>query len=441
MTESKTKIGPRKRVAKNRKKAWRKHSNIKDVEEFLEDQRLQQRTGGLVSEKTDDKLFFVESKPIVEEEPLRGKRKRKAQIEKPLKCHRNLRPNPSISPVHSPTYKKPFKKNKRTLEKEEAERKGIIGPVKKQRLQSAAQQKKKYQQNRQEAVKARENGRQQYDLWSGGEIDNVQSPDDGGHFVTITRKRRVKCRRQHLSKTPVPESEMVPAGGSYNPSFEDHQNLLQDAFVEAVACEKKEEKLKRWHAFSTVDANEQQTNWLNEMSEGLFNADGEKQNISTKDGNADDDNVGKTSKKKTRLQRQKEAKLKQMEDKIQKGKDDNIKMHQVYRLKAIKNEIKQREDLMNQKKSKRLAIKKQQANQTKQIGPHKYEPAPITFKLSEELVSSLREFKPEQDGLKERYKEYERRNMIEPRIWRRGTKPNLKTVQKRSHRVDAEDDN
>lgn len=39
-------LGRRKRVNKNKKKNWNKHSDIQDVEEFLEDVRLQQRATG-----------------------------------------------------------------------------------------------------------------------------------------------------------------------------------------------------------------------------------------------------------------------------------------------------------------------------------------------------------------------------------------------------------
>ncbi|XP_033101155.1 ribosome biogenesis protein NOP53-like [Anneissia japonica] len=433
MTELQIKKGPRKRFAKNRKKAWRKHTDIKDVEDFLEDQRMQLRTGGLVSEKKDENLFFVESKPAIEEpEHSKGRRKR-VKVEKPLKCHRNLTPNPFIPPVHSPTYTKPKKKGKRVLAKEEAERKGLIGRVKKQKLEMAAVQRQTHKQLKQRQGESRKSGRQEYDLWSGKEVDNVKSPDDGGHYLTITKQKRVKCRRQHLSKTPVPAVEVLPSGASYNPSYEDHQDLLKDALVEAVACEKKEAKVNRWHSFSTVDAYDQQKNWLSEMSEGLFNEE-EKQPIAIKESVKEDDTAGKTGTRKTRLQRQKEAKIKEMENKIQKGKDKNIKMHQVYRLKALKNEIKEEEDLMKKKREKKLAVKKQLSKKTKQIGPHKYEAVPISYKLSDELVGSLRELKPEGDMLKECYKDYERRNMVEPRVWKRGTKPNLKTVEKRSHR-------
>lgn len=42
MVESSTK---KKRVSKKHKSSWRKHVNITDVEEFLEDKRLEERLG------------------------------------------------------------------------------------------------------------------------------------------------------------------------------------------------------------------------------------------------------------------------------------------------------------------------------------------------------------------------------------------------------------
>lgn len=35
----------KKRVSKRNKKAWRKHTDIKDVDNFLDDQRLEERLG------------------------------------------------------------------------------------------------------------------------------------------------------------------------------------------------------------------------------------------------------------------------------------------------------------------------------------------------------------------------------------------------------------
>lgn len=38
-------VKKKKRVSKKSKTAWRKHCDIADVEEFLEDQRLEERLG------------------------------------------------------------------------------------------------------------------------------------------------------------------------------------------------------------------------------------------------------------------------------------------------------------------------------------------------------------------------------------------------------------
>lgn len=40
-----TQITKKKRVSKKNKIAWRKHIDIQDVEDFLEDQRLEERIG------------------------------------------------------------------------------------------------------------------------------------------------------------------------------------------------------------------------------------------------------------------------------------------------------------------------------------------------------------------------------------------------------------
>ena len=39
----------KRKVSKNKKKSWRKHCDITEIEEFLEDERLQERTGYMLS--------------------------------------------------------------------------------------------------------------------------------------------------------------------------------------------------------------------------------------------------------------------------------------------------------------------------------------------------------------------------------------------------------
>lgn len=49
----------RKRVSKKSKKSWRKNVNIDDVEDFLDEQRWEERTGFKVSELKDEDLFEI----------------------------------------------------------------------------------------------------------------------------------------------------------------------------------------------------------------------------------------------------------------------------------------------------------------------------------------------------------------------------------------------
>merc|ERR1712176_109056 len=59
--------------SKNKKKSWRKNTDIADVEEHLEDLRREERTGGAVNEVEDDQLFFVDKE--TEKDTLKSKRK------------------------------------------------------------------------------------------------------------------------------------------------------------------------------------------------------------------------------------------------------------------------------------------------------------------------------------------------------------------------------
>ena len=80
--------------SKKSKKGWRKNVDIAAVEDYLDDQRLEERLGGAFAERPDDELFVVDTeegmsveKNDVEDEPKKWKRNR---TEKPLKCYQHL---------------------------------------------------------------------------------------------------------------------------------------------------------------------------------------------------------------------------------------------------------------------------------------------------------------------------------------------------------------
>ena len=68
------------RASKKNKKSWRKNVDMAEVNEFLEEKRFEERTGGSLEDKPDDALFTLDTN--VEESKTRKKRRET----KPLKC-------------------------------------------------------------------------------------------------------------------------------------------------------------------------------------------------------------------------------------------------------------------------------------------------------------------------------------------------------------------
>ena len=50
-----------KKASKKNKKSWRKNTDLEDVEEFLEDQRLEERLGGSFDKRSDSDIFVVDN--------------------------------------------------------------------------------------------------------------------------------------------------------------------------------------------------------------------------------------------------------------------------------------------------------------------------------------------------------------------------------------------
>ena len=102
--------GPKRKkgASKKNKKSWRKNTDIDDVNEFLDDQRLEERLGGPFDEKKDDELFVVD-KGHEDESPApaltRRAARKKAAAEKPLRCNQVLLPEVEDKPHKTPGQK------------------------------------------------------------------------------------------------------------------------------------------------------------------------------------------------------------------------------------------------------------------------------------------------------------------------------------------------
>lgn len=89
------------------------------------------------------------------------------------------------------------------------------------------------------------------------------------------------------------------------------------------------------------------------------------------------------------------------------------------RLKFLNQEIEAREKKLAKLQEKRDKIRAIKEKEPKQLSKRKFEPLDLEFNLGEELNGNLRAIKPEGNILEDRYKSFQRRNIIEPTVRQR----------------------
>ncbi|XP_078389402.1 ribosome biogenesis protein NOP53 [Cetorhinus maximus] len=420
----------RQRLNKNKKKNWNKHSDITEVEEFLEDVRLQQRTvGGLVSEKTDDTLFFVDTGDE-KKDLLHNKGKLK-----PLRIDLILQPDSKVSaPKDILAHQIP---NSRKLRRK-AEREKRLGIVpRKQRLLNARLQNPAVKTK---AVPNNNPARDFYDLWSITSPLDKELEGKDTWFLEQTKKKRLK-RPHNLNQKPsqVSAVEVIAPGGSYNPTFESHQALLLEAHEVEVKKLRTEEKIKRQVAIPSSEQLPTKESVLEELCQGLLvDSDGEEQERRLKAGEEAEDRPVRNAvwcEKKTERERKREKMIKKQEHRLKEQKEARQKQQDLFRLRSIKGEVKELEIKLAKRKVKRTEKQKAEANKPRRLGRLKYEDPDLEVKLSDELADTLRALKPEGSILTDRFKSFQKRNLIEPRIRAKfKRKHKLKYVEKRAFR-------
>ncbi|GFO34613.1 glioma tumor suppressor candidate region gene 2 [Plakobranchus ocellatus] len=265
------KLSKKRKLGKNKKKSWRV-SKVEDIEEFLEDERQQMRTGGLVSEKSDETLFVLDtsSSTATKKVSVGETQSKKARKGKSLRCLALLQPDPHSKAVRKPDQPN-FQKGKRTSR--------ILERL---RARSQSQQRQKAAKDREQYAATRRDGVEQRklmpvtpeDLWADDACDNKRG-------TSIKSPRSYKRKPSGLPATVIPHS-----GASVNPSYEDHQALLLEAHLVEVKKEKEQKKLHNALDAKFPDkANApNESTYLIEMSAGLVSGSEEENEEDTADG-------------------------------------------------------------------------------------------------------------------------------------------------------------
>ncbi|KAG6926278.1 glioma tumor suppressor candidate region protein 2 [Chelydra serpentina] len=432
--------GRRVRGSRNRKKSWKRWRGPeaqlgRELGAFLEDVGLQQRAaGGLVAEKPDESLFFLDTGSEEKEPKLnRGK-------EKPLRIDLILQPDSKVPApkdilAHQvPNGKK--RKRKQQLREKLAER-GLV--PREQHLLQARRQRAAAEAAHGQGAGAEPAGGF-YDIWSDtNPLDRPLAGQDAW-FLEQTKKQRVR-RPARLEKklSELPAVDVIPPGGSYNPTFQAHQALLLQAHEVELRRQKAEEKLERQLCFPTAAEAPTQETAFREQCEGLLEE--------SADEGSDEETpheppapgapplLAPLREKKTEQQRRREKEAKCLEARRLGEKAARCRRQELFQLRSIRLQVKRREAELLRRRRARLAKRRAEATKPRRLGRLKYEDPDLEVQLSTELAESLRTLKPEGSVLRDRFKSLQKRNLIEPRERAKfKRKYRLKYVEKRAFR-------
>ncbi|KDR17226.1 ribosome biogenesis protein NOP53 [Zootermopsis nevadensis] len=435
----------KKRVSKKNKKSWRKYTDIKDVDSFLDEKRLEERLGTPFADRQDHELFQIDKEADEGQKADLVVRLKKPQ--KPIKCFAILEERSAVPD--------PIKKRNRVRTPEERKH-PLAKKIKADRKEQGILKKKEVIALRNRALaKAKKNnkpkkGEFNADLWedtdNGNTVDlDVEwlTPTTKYHMLKHTGKLKKKMPDKFLTKPyEIPAVESPHPGMSYNPSYGDHQNLLQEVANKELILIKEEKHLKRVTSkmFSRVTEDEKESMRMKEMSEGLPEAGEDKLKQNLDEGSETDSdyrainppakNIKKTLKKRRNMKEAKKEQIQHKESRSEKKKNSDI-----YRLKLLNQELEAKDKKLAKLREKRERVKAIKEKEPKQLSKRKFEPLDLEFNLGEDLKGNLRSVKPEGNILEDRYKSFQRRNIIEPTIKQRTRRAKVKRYERKSHKM------
>ncbi|KAJ2954593.1 hypothetical protein O0L34_g2888 [Tuta absoluta] len=441
--------------SRKNKKDWRKNCDIRDVEEFLEDQRLEERLGQFAT-KPDSELFVFDTagevkgdiKPTdVESKPKSAKQLKRAKLAETPKCFEALLPQ---SKVEDPNKKRNHVKQvgaKPTALSKLTEKKRFEKGVFQKKVEVARKNRKAALEKKRKTKQIRQTFGM--DLW-GNElpeakgipstlVDDFISPEAQLHNVLPERRLRPK---PPLAKTVVTRKavEAPHPGVSYNPSFQEHQKLLQEVVQHEQKMMKREAHLLRVTTgmFSRVTQEQKENQWREEMSVGLP----QPHNPTNDSSDSETDNEYKSvnppvkNKKKDHKARRKQRERLQEKERLKREKIDKKKITDLYKLRKIQSTISNKEKSSMELRSKREA-KKAVTEQTavpllNRNKPPKQEP---DFVDPDHLTGDLRHVPSTTNLLRDRYESLQRRGALAGSKLMMKKRRKLKSYFKPGHKV------
>nr|ACO15693.1 CG1785 [Caligus clemensi] len=426
---------PKKSVSKKNKKSWRLNSDVGDVEDFLEDRRLEERLGGSFDAREDVDLFIVDH-AVPKDEPSNEEKS------KPLKCFSSLENHSAIpDPVR-------VRNRVRTPGERENPLMKHLRKTDKLKDKVAEIHRKSHQIKKNAKPQATRRTKFDFDLWGEQKSSAILNnewigKDSKKQYLGNKIVKAPKTVNDRTSELPAVE---LPLGGSsYNPSLSDHKEHLWTAAIAEIKREKAVRKIEKHTTDMFPSRLQTKEEEFKEMAIGLAGLDPELDKESEAEEEVKETEISSTlvtPKPKTKKQRKKER-ISRAAEKRRLLHDANMnKERSIFRLKTFKKELDQLDKDIEEKTKKRQEAKETKRKyQPHQLSRHKFEEMEEPLKLTEELTGNLRTLKPEGNLLEERYNSMQKRNVVETRVMAKrlrkpvGMKLRKKKSEKRSYKM------
>ncbi|KAF9819613.1 hypothetical protein SFRURICE_005566 [Spodoptera frugiperda] len=413
----------KKRVSKKNKKAWGKYSDIRDVEEFLEDQRLEERLGKFDT-KPDSELFVVDTAgdndEVEDKKPISHKLQKRAKLKELPKCTRPKQTRNHV--IRLDLNQQALANEQKKLEEKGARTEGR--PSKLRTSQTLGQDLPESKGIPETLV------------------DEFISPEAQLHNVLPTQRLRPK---PPLAKTVVTRAavEAPHPGVSYNPSYQEHQELLQQVGQHEMKMMKREAHLNRVTTgmFRRVTQQEKENQWREEMSAGL-----PQPHNPANDSGSETDNEYKAvnppvkNKKKDHKARRKQRERLEEKERLKREKIDKKKITDLYRLRKLQSTIQTREQKQAEERAKRLEKRAAtEATALPALSAHKTPVKEPDFVDPKQLSGDLRNIQSTTNLLRDRFESLQRRGALAASKVMMKKKRKLKSYFKPGHKVTEKD--
>lgn len=222
--------------------------------------------------------------------------------------------------------------------------------------------------------------------------------------------------------------------------MDDHQSLITKVVGTEEKIIKEEKHLKRVTTlmFSKVTPEERDRQRLKEMSAGMDEEEDEaKEEEEEQDALTSSISINPPveNKKKSKTARNKELKQKELQKKLQEKKALKKQVADLNRIKSLKAEVLAEEEDLNEMKKKRKKTAFKKKFEPKRLGRLKYVEPDQDLTMPQDLAGNVRNIKTESSLLVDRFKNFQKRNILPVSVATGKQKnPKVKRFPRSSHK-------